>query len=1049
MKTIRKALSLLRADSTHHHTIHLLDGVYSPSSTGETFPINLISYVDMQGESENGTIIDAEVQSGVLHFVKCINSNISTMFITGGNGTYYGGGGIYCESSSPGINNITISDNYGYGILCRLESDPVLQHLIIKNNTNDGLYCRDNSSPNVQDVKIIHNSGDGIYCWGGSLILENVDIRNNSGKGLDCINSNPFLKGVNITHNEGVGISFPGNTTIIFDDIDRCNIYLNNTQQGYDLSSGHFVNIVVDTFTVLNPTDYYARPISNFTFDILHGIVEQVDADLYVSPEGNDNNNGLTSDDPLKTIRHASSIIIADSLNINTIHLLNGVYSQSTNGEIFPFDLIDYVHLSGESEMGVVLDAEEISSVINIENNKDSEITNLTLTGGYAVGEVGCLKCYDSHLNLMNITITNNASHMDQYFSGGLILHSANSILALHGTTVSENFGTAISLSNSDLLLNDSEISNNGNGIICYSGNSVIQDVTVKNNEGTGIVFENGSESFIQDVEISNNNVGGIRCIDSNPELVNVNITNNVVTSYYSDAEGGGVYCENADPVLRNVRIVNNTASHGGGIYFNNSNPVFDSINRCNIHSNEAVYGKELFSDNIVEVIVDTFTVIHPTEYYAEPITNFTFDILNGLLPQVDADLFVSPEGNNANSGLTPDDPLKTIDYATSILIVDSTNQHTIHLLDGTYSPSTNNEEFPLRIMNFINITGESENATILDAEGLTSVIYFFENTSSIISNLSVTGSLSHWQENGILCDRSSPVFNNLIVANNGGIGISCDHYSSPILENLSIMNNSEHGISCRNNSSPTIKNLSVMNNSGLGIQCYQYSSPHIQDVIISNNDGSGVACEYHSSPMIQDAIISNNIADEGGGLYCRINSQPELKNVTIKNNRAVFGGGIYVGLGYESNPIFDSINRCNVFLNDAVYGRDIFLKHEPMHVIVDTFSVIQPTDIYSNPIDKVTFDIQHGHISQVNADLYVSPTGNNTNSGLSQDDPLKTIYHANSIMMADSNNLHTINILEGNYSSSVNNEYFPVTVSKYMPPPELALLWEIVVFLK
>jgi predicted outer membrane repeat protein len=1028
LKTIRHALSLIRADSLHHHTIYLQDGVYSPSSNGETCPINLISNVDMQGESENGTIIDAEDQSGALHFVNCSDINISTLFVTGGNDTYYGGGGIYCKSSSPVLNDITISGNSGYGILCRLNSDPDLQHLMIKNNAKDGVYCQENSSPNFQDVNIINNSGDGIYFSGGSPVLENVDIRNNSGIGMDCHSSNLLLKKVNITHNEGLGINNQSNSSLIFDVIERCNIYLNNIQQGNDLYSWAPISVVVDTFTVLYPTDLYARPISNFTFDILHGVIEQVDADLYVSPSGDDSNSGLNEDDPLKTIRHALSIIIADSLNINTIHLANGVYSQSINGESFPLEFIDYVYLSGASESGVVLDAEGNSSVININNNKDTEISSLTLTGGYAYGEVGCLACNNSNLDLTNITIANNTSYEHEYGGGGDILSLNNSFSSMNNLTISENVGSAIRLSESEVFLNNLEISNNaGSGIGSYSGNVTMNDVNVRNNQGTGIIL--GGESFLQNVDISYNNRGGIRCIGSNPELENVNIAYNTCIESWSE-EGGGIYCKNANPVLRNVRIVNNTAKYGGGMYFNNSNPVFDSINRCNIHSNDAVYGKEFYSNIVLEVIVDTFPVLQPTEYYAEPINNFTFDILNGLFPQVDADVFVSPGGDNTNSGLTLDDPLKTIDYATSILIVDSSNHHTIHLMNGVYSPSTTGEEFPLRVMNYINISGELDIATILTAEGQGSVINFLDNSTSTISNFTVTGGSVSWLECGIYCNNSSVVMNNLIIANNGSRGIQCDNHSSPTIENLVVMNNGSTGIICDNHSSPAIENLVLKNNSGRGISCMSYSSPTIQDVTITGNNDNGVYCNYFSNPSLQNVTISDNESDKGGGLYCGYNSNPELKNVTISSNSAVYGGGIYVdGLG----PVFDSIDRCNIYMNDAAYGRDLFSENMELHVIVDTFTVWQPTDIYSNPIDKFTFDIQHGLISQVDADLYVSPEGDDANSGLTQDDPIKTIYHANSIMLANIINPHTINLLDGIYSSSATGEYFPVTVQPYV----------------
>jgi len=113
---------------------------------------------------------------------------------------------------------------------------------------------------------------------------------------------------------------------------NRCNIYLNNTKNrsnGSDIYSNTNTNVIVDTFTVSNPTDFHAAPIENFTFDILQGLQDQINADLYVSPSGLNTNTGLTIDNPLQTIQYACSVIFADSLNHHTIHLAEGTYSPS------------------------------------------------------------------------------------------------------------------------------------------------------------------------------------------------------------------------------------------------------------------------------------------------------------------------------------------------------------------------------------------------------------------------------------------------------------------------------------------------------------------------------------------------------------------------------------------------------------------------------------------------------------------------------------------------------------------------------------------------
>ena len=75
----------------------------------------------------------------------------------------------------------------------------------------------------------------------------------------------------------------------------------------------------------------------------------------------------------------------------------------------------------------------------------------------------------------------------------------------------------------------------------------------------------------------------------------------------------------------------------GGGLaFYQNTNIIFDSINRCNIYNNFSFSGMGAdlccFSDSIVSVIVDTFTILNPDTTHAYPINKFTFDILHDTL---------------------------------------------------------------------------------------------------------------------------------------------------------------------------------------------------------------------------------------------------------------------------------------------------------------------------------------------------------------------------------------------------------------------------------
>ena len=89
--------------------------------------------------------------------------------------------------------------------------------------------------------------------------------------------------------------------------------------------------------------------------NVVRSMFMDVNADVYVSVTGDNNNNGISVETPFKTISHALEMIFADSLNINTIHLEGGIYSPSSNSETFPIHWSDYVNFSGDPEIETIL----------------------------------------------------------------------------------------------------------------------------------------------------------------------------------------------------------------------------------------------------------------------------------------------------------------------------------------------------------------------------------------------------------------------------------------------------------------------------------------------------------------------------------------------------------------------------------------------------------------------------------------------------------------------------------------------------------------------
>ncbi len=220
----------------------------------------------------------------------------------------------------------------------------------------------------------------------------------------------------------------------------------------------------------------------------------------------------------------------------------------------------------------------------------------------------------------------------------------------------------------------------------------------------------------------------------------------------------------------------------------------------------------------------------------------------------------------------------------------------------------------------------------------------------------------------------------------------------------------------------------------------------HIEGFTIKNGtgtyfggiDGGGVFIN-NTATTIQNSIVSENFANAyGGGIYSH-NSNLFLSGVTIRNNHAYnYGGGIMLSNSY---CVFDTVNLCNIYNNTAAWGTDIYNGSNPAHynhVVVDTFTVINPDYyyIFSNGLDSlspgntITWEVQNGKNEQVFENVYVSPDGHNTNSGLTSEDPLKNIWVALLRMGSDSVTPDTI-ILSGGIYSPSNGEKYPLSLKR------------------
>lgn len=318
--------------------------------------------------------------------------------------------GRYMENVNISVNNIVIvSLEYS-------SNDP---SYIASTIIDGGLNARGiRVNQNVQNISIrgfsITNSRTGISLGENSTsVITNFSPFGNVspyGAGINIFKSTTVLSGVRIFDNYayimagGIYINgYLGYVNVTFDPVNRCSIYNNTAGAGQDIVA-HLINndlsIPLEMFTVANPSSYYAAAYraSGNEFELLIDAQafhhQEINHDLYVSPEGDDANDGLSPATALKTIRTAVYRIASDSSNPKTVHILPGTYSRTTNQQMFPIPLKSWVKVQGAGIEDTQIVGEMDPAYANVQYNALKVITSF----------------YQSHASLKDLSITSAGS---------------------------------------------------------------------------------------------------------------------------------------------------------------------------------------------------------------------------------------------------------------------------------------------------------------------------------------------------------------------------------------------------------------------------------------------------------------------------------------------------------------------------------------------------------------------------------------------------------------------------------------------------------------
>jgi len=362
---------------------------------------------------------------------------------------------------------------------------------------------------------------------------------------------------------------------------------------------------------------------------------------VLVNPETGDDSSDGSEAHPLRTIGHAIELARGTESEPGVVSVAAGVYSPSTNGEVFPLQMRSWLALAGEAPESAVVDAEGAAHhVIICEEVVGCRIQGLTITGGNADGAdepgnvAGGILCHKSEVEVRGNIITGNVA---AEAGGGIACLESPATLVGNALTdnLSDRYGGGIYCKMCSPEISDNEISNNesksdGGGIYCLhsSPNILMNSISGNDSRGSGggiycihesspAIFENiisgntarsdgggiycyrGSSPTITDNLISDNEGEGIHCYyQASPTILGNFIARNV---------GSGIYCCYSGAIISENEIEGNMAEYGGGLHIDYT--FYGKAHRNTVSANTAHCGGGAyvddfdsgeFSDNII-----------------------------------------------------------------------------------------------------------------------------------------------------------------------------------------------------------------------------------------------------------------------------------------------------------------------------------------------------------------------------------------------------------------------------------------------------------------
>jgi hypothetical protein len=444
------------------------------------------------------------------------------------------------------------------------------------------------------------------------------------------------------------------------------------------------------------------------------------------------------------------------------------------------------------------------------------------------------------------------------------------------------------------------------------------------------ISLMNGEENIlISGFEVRNGNDaedegladGGIY-IDA---ATNILLRNLIIHHNYS-LLGGGLYINNSDYIaLSNLTIRNNVATlMGGGIYQNeNSGLQYDLFNRCSVYDNYSVRAMDIYSRDVCDIYLESFSypeTENNNAYVQEYSTGETgaahFNTRNALHTYIASDVYLSPDGDDSNDGLTPETALKSAWVAFSRMPVASNQPRTAHFAAGVFDNKVNGLDVGIFVPDNTHIQGAGKEMTRIEISSYNNRSYgmYFQDEAEDIKvsdlTLSYTSgravvSYNAWQ---VVLENVS--FEDCSYIRSAFVGISGDN-TELTMKNVSFRN-------LNDTYDPGV--LLNFNGKTLRLDSCDFSDNQMTNYVNGSNYGLFSAV-ISDSLIVKNSIFRNNDHNaEYGSIMVR-------ENTSENNTTAIWDNNLYVGnVAHCSNTfnfITDNVYIYNsTFSNNVVYGQ-------------------------------------------------------------------------------------------------------------------------------